>query len=143
MPTRKQRKRLQKERRHEYETVWVDGEGNELEEPPEDDPSAPPARRADPKKPQQKSSQRRSSTSARTPLPPSWRRAAKRSLIMGAVVLVFMYLINAKAKGGARAFAAVELGVLYALLFTPFTYYLDQFSYRRYLRKSGQQPTKR
>src|SRR5438067_1310697 len=36
MPTRKQRRRAQKERRHEYETVWVDDEGNELEEPPED-----------------------------------------------------------------------------------------------------------
>ena len=36
MPTRKQRRRAVKERRHEYETVWVDGEGNELEEPPED-----------------------------------------------------------------------------------------------------------
>ena len=143
MPTRKQRKRVLKERRHEYETVWVDGEGKELEEPPDDAPSAPRERRPDAKKPQQKNSQRRSSNSTRTPLPPSWRRAAKRSLIMGAVVLVFMYLINAKAKGGTRAFAAVELGVLYAFLFTPFTYYLDQFSYRRYLRKSGQQPTKR
>ena len=39
--------------------------------------------------------------------------------------------------------AAVELGLLYALLFIPFTYYLDRFSYRRYLRKTGQQPTKR
>ena len=143
MPSRKQRKRAQKERRHEYETVWVDGEGNELEEPPDDAPAAPRKRSADAKKPQQKSSQRRSSNSTRTPLPPSWRRAAKRSLIMGAVVLVFMYLINSKAKGGARAFAAVELGVLYALLFIPFTYYLDRFSYGRYLRKTGKQPTKR
>ena len=33
---------MQKERRHEYETVWVDGEGNELEEPPDDAPA--PAR---------------------------------------------------------------------------------------------------
>ena len=41
MPTRKQRRRAQKERRHEYETVWVDAEGNELEEPPEELAAAP------------------------------------------------------------------------------------------------------
>ena len=35
MPTRKQRRRALKERRHEYETVWVDSEGNELAEPPD------------------------------------------------------------------------------------------------------------
>jgi len=55
MATRKQRKRSQKERRHEYETVWVDAEGNELEEPPDDlvEP-APRQKRANGQKPQQK-----------------------------------------------------------------------------------------
>ena len=41
MPSRKQRKRVQKGRRHEYETVWVDSEGNELDEPPDDLPARP------------------------------------------------------------------------------------------------------
>src|SRR4051812_49710693 len=35
------RSRALKERRHEYETVWVDSEGNELEEPPEEASAAP------------------------------------------------------------------------------------------------------
>jgi hypothetical protein len=30
VPTRKQRRRQQKERRHEYEIVYVDDEGNEV-----------------------------------------------------------------------------------------------------------------
>src|SRR3954453_13588787 len=34
MPSRKQRQRKQKAKRHEYETVWLDDEGNVLDEPP-------------------------------------------------------------------------------------------------------------
>ena len=34
MPTRKQRRRQAKVKRHEYEFVYVDSEGHELEEPP-------------------------------------------------------------------------------------------------------------
>ena len=133
MPTRKQRKRSQKERRHEYETVWVDSEGNELDEPPDDaPPPAPRERRPDGKKPQQK----RSSAAARTPMPPDWRRAARRSLILGAVIFVFFALVT----GPLGAFV---LAILYTGLFIPFTYYLDRFAYSRYLKKVGQQPKKR
>src|SRR5438128_289185 len=35
MPTRKQRRRQEKLRRHEWEEVWVDDEGEEIEPPPE------------------------------------------------------------------------------------------------------------
>ena len=41
MPSRKQRKRRAKERRHEWEEVWVDDEGNEVEPPDVDDEAAP------------------------------------------------------------------------------------------------------
>ena len=36
MPTRKQRRRQAKEKRHEYEFVYVDDEGNELDDVPEE-----------------------------------------------------------------------------------------------------------
>ena len=36
MPTRKQKRREAKSKRHEYEFVYLDSEGNELEEPPEE-----------------------------------------------------------------------------------------------------------
>src|SRR5436853_5270123 len=88
MPTRKQRKRVQKGRRHEYETVWVDGEGNELEEPPDDAPASPRERRSDGGKPQQKGTAR----PGRVPQPPSWRRAGKRALLLGAAVYLFVVL---------------------------------------------------
>ena len=77
MPTRKQRRRAVKERRHEYETVWVDEEGNELDEPPEDLAAAPAKR--DGAKPKATAPQQRGGRAVRVPQPPSWRRAAKRS----------------------------------------------------------------
>ena len=142
MATKKQRKRVQKERRHEYETVWVDDEGNELEEPP-DDARVPPERRTDGKKAPQRSSRGRSARSLSAPPPPSWRRALKRSLLVGVALFVFVYIANTKATGGARVVAALELAVLYGLLFTPFMYYLDKFAYQRWQRKNGAAPTKR
>ena len=56
---------------------------------------------------------------------------------------MFVYIANTKAKGGARVVAAVELGVLYGVLFTPFMYYLDKFTYQRWQRKTGAAPAKR
>ena len=142
MPSRKQRKRAQKERRHEYETVWVDSEGNELDEAPDDYVApAPREKRADGKKPQPKRPQR--SLNPRTPLPPSWRRAAKRSLMLGALILVlFAFLF--KSKTGQHAYgSAVFLSLLYTAIFIPFTYTIDRFTYRRWQRRMGEEPTKR
>src|SRR5438105_4006052 len=69
MPTRKQRRRAQKGRRHEYETVWVDGEGNELEEPPEELVAAPA--RTDGAKPKSKATrEQRGGRPVRVPPPP-------------------------------------------------------------------------
>lgn len=137
MPTRKQRKRIQKERRHEYETVWVDSEGNELEEPPED--YVEPAPRAREKRPDGKARpqrpQRPQRGPGRTPLPPSWRRAAKRAGILGVVIFALFYLVNAK--NGQHHFAsALLLAVIYTALFIPFTYAIDRFAYRRWENKN-------
>jgi len=139
MPTRKQRKRSQKERRHEYETVWVDSEGNELEEPPEDDEPAKPSRD---RAPQQKRQQQTSARGTKTPLPPSWQRAVRRSLILGAVIFVLFAVLNSK--GGSNGYvSALILSVLYTGLFIPFTYYVDRFTYRRWERKMGARSKKR
>ena len=137
MPTRKQRKRLQKERRHEYETVWVDSEGNELEEPPDDVP-APTREKRPPGKPtQEPKRQQRGRAPARIPQPPSWRRAIRRSLILGAVILAFMGFA-AKSLAAGAFFA-----VIYTGLFIPFTFYLDRFVYRRWQRNASAHAKKR
>jgi len=98
MPTRKQRRRAQKERRHEYETVWVDAEGNELDEPPDDVLAAAPEKgdgaKRDGAKPKAKPQQQRGGRAVRVPPQPSWRRAFKRSAILGAVIFALFYEIG-------------------------------------------------
>jgi hypothetical protein len=140
VPTKKQRKRLEKERRHEYETVWVDAEGNELDEPPEDTPAPARERRSDGKTTPQKRPQQRGARPTRQPAPPSWRRAVKRSVLLGVVVFAFMYIANGKTTGAARIVTAATVTALYTAIFIPFTYYVDRFTYRRWERN---QPKKR
>lgn len=141
MPTRKQRKRIQKERRHEYETVWVDGEGNELDEPPDDAPASPREHRSDGRKPQQRP-QQRSSRAARVPQAPSWRRAGKRALVLGAAVFAFVALTGQTKSGQNKYFSAAYAAVLFAGLFIPYLYWIERFTYRRYQRRMGEQPKK-
>jgi hypothetical protein len=137
MPTRKQRRRAQKERRHEYETVWLDEEGNELDEPPED-LAAPPERRdgARPKANAAPRQQQRGGRPVRVPPPPSWRRATKRSLILGVAILVFFYITS------KNAGTAIALGAVYVVLFIPFTYTIDRFTHNRWQRRAEQQGQK-
>ena len=139
MPTRKQRRRSQKERRHEYETVWVDEEGNEVEEPPEVIVKAPEKR--DGAKPKPKTSQQSGGRQARVPPPPSWQRAAKRSLILGGVIFALFYILGSK-NGDHNIATALALAVVYTALFIPFTYTIDRFSYKRWQRRAEQQGQK-
>jgi hypothetical protein len=140
MPTKKQRRRAQKERRHEYETVWVDEEGNELEEPPEELADAP-ARR-DAAKPKAKAAQQRGGRPVRVPPEPSWQRAMRRSLILGVVIFAVVYLLGSK--NGQHSFgAALGFAALYTVLFIPLGYMFDRFAYNRWQRRADQQAAKR
>lgn len=146
MPTRKQRRRAQKERRHEYETVWVDAEGNELDEPPEDldpTPGNPAAEKRDGAKPRPKAkTTQRGGREIRVPPPPSWQRAAKRAGILGAVIFVFIYIVGAR-KGGHSFSSALLLAVVYTALFIPFQFMLDRFAYNRWQKRADAQAASR
>lgn len=137
MPTRKQRRRSQKERRHEYETVWVDPETGEEVEEPDEVVDATRAKRDDGKPKPKAQQQRGGGRATRVPPAPSWRRAARRSLIMGVVIFVLFYLIGSK-NGSNRFPQALEIAVLYTVLFIPFTYYVDRFAYNRFQRRAEQ-----
>jgi len=136
MPSRKQRRREAKSKRHEYEFVYVDAEGNELDadEVPEDVLDAKERRNGSKKTaaPAPKGSRPAQRGARRTPPEPSWNRALKRGALLGVVVFV---LFSFTAKG--NVIAVVPLALLYTLLFIPFTYYIDRFAYRRYLAKQG------
>src|SRR3954469_21577340 len=131
MPTRKQRRRALKERRHEYETVWVDSEGNELEERPEESGRAPKG----------KTTQQRGGRRGRVPPPPSWRRAVKRGGLFGVVIFAVFAILGSK-NGQHNYSAAILFGVIYTVIFIPFTFMLDRFAYNRWQRRAEQQGQK-
>ena len=139
MPTRKQRRRALKERRHEYETVWVDGEGNELEEPPEEAPA--PAEKRNGAKPKAKTTQQRGGRAVKVPQPPSWRRAIKRGGLFGVVIFLVFAVLGSK-NGQHNYAAAVLFGAIYTVIFVPFTFMLDRFAYNRWQRRAEQQGSK-
>jgi hypothetical protein len=144
MPTRKQRRRALKERRHEYETVWVDSEGNELEEPPEELATTAASPRSDgaKPKPKAKAAQQRGGRPVKVPPPPSWRRAAKRAGILGAVIFVFIYLAGTR-NGSHSPASALLLAVIYTALFIPLQYTIDRFAYNRWQRRADAQAANR
>jgi hypothetical protein len=135
MPTRKQRRRELKAKRHEYEFVYVDAEGNELEE-------APPELREEEEKKRERSAPAKASANGaakgkgggsrarREPQPPSWNRAVKRAAMLG-IVVFFLFSVSA-GKSGNRYVAALVPAVIYTALFIPFTFWIDRFAYRRF-----------
>ena len=97
MPTKKQKRRNQKARRHEYEYVYLDDEGNEV-------PVEPSELRTE-KNGQRDSKPRKSGSGGnkaagrgaggrRKIEPPSWRRSARRALLFGPVLVAAMLLLN-------------------------------------------------
>ena len=142
MPTRKQKRREAKAKRHDYEFVYVDDEGNEVEPAPEELESARPDRpeRRNGAKPA--AGKKPASRSGRTPPPPTWRRSFRRAALLG-IVVFFLFAIGAKGKSGGYASAA-GLAVLYTALFVPFTYAIDRFAYRRWqARQNGAGPARK
>ena len=142
MPTRKQRRRQQKTRRHEWEYVYVDDEGNEVDVDPEElEAARKPERavRADAKARRNGKAANTRRTPRRAPQPPSWRRAIKRAAILGVFfVVVFGFVLRGKDTNVA---AAVSVGLIYAVAFIPMQYLIDRFTYRVYLRRQAQSAT--
>jgi hypothetical protein len=118
MPTRKQRRRRAKEFRHEY--VWEDEEGNEI--------GAPDVARKEstaPRKPPPRA--------GREPQPPSWRRTFKRALIFAPVMFVVISLLSQDLTLAQRVWQTV----LIALIFVPFSYFLDGLFWRTFQRRAA------
>jgi hypothetical protein len=137
MPTRKQRRRSQKARRHEYEYVYLDDEGNEV-------PVDPSELRTE-KNGQRESKPRKSGTSGKQTAgrgtggrrniePPSWRRSIRRALLFGPVLVVSMILLNRGQPLLQQVFPAVFL----IAFFIPFSYFTDSLAYRVFQRRLNQ-----
>jgi hypothetical protein len=125
MPSRKQRRRRAKERRHEWEEVWVDEEGNEIEAPPDEEAPARTAKRA--------SAPSRRQTGGRVVQPPSWSRIGKRALIFAPL----MFLTVSFLSSGLSTTQTIVQTVFLLAFFLPFSYAMDALMYRMYVRRGG------
>ena len=132
MPTKKQRRRNQKARRHEYEYVYLDDEGNEV-------PVEPSELRAE-KNGQRDSKPGKGGGGGKQPVgrgarrkiePPSWRRSARRALIFGPILVVAMMLFNRNLPLQQQLFPAVFL----IAFFIPFSYFTDSLAYRMFQKR--------
>jgi hypothetical protein len=118
MATRKQRKRRQKGRRHEYEYVYVDDEGREVE-------AATEEMHAD----------KRTNGTAPHPVtrggrkiePPSWQKVGKRALWIGPLMFLTLTVIAKELTLVQR----ISQTLLMLGLFLPVSYLMDRTLYRR------------
>ena len=138
MASKKQRRRQQKLKRHEYEEVYVDEEGRELapelaEELVGKTVSTRQARSQ--AKPQQRG--------ARTIQPPSLLRTAKRGLIFFPLMLAVIFLLPARED--ATTLGKVINAIVLMGFFLPFSYVMDSVMWRTYQRRLAKnvEPKKR
>ena len=131
MPTRKQRRRREKDFRHDVRVFEVDEEGNEVPIADLRAREEKPAKAAAKQQPQK--GRARGGRAPREVQPPSWERALKRGGMMGGLMLlVFLFVL----RSGPIA-SRVAIGLVYAVAFVPLTYWIDRTAYRSYLKRSA------
>jgi hypothetical protein len=132
VPTKKQRRRRQKTRRHDWEYVYVDEEGREVEVDPGE---LRPTKKSDDGAKKAAPAARGGSTSrargGRAIEPPSWRRVFRRAAIFAPIFIVVLLLLNPHGSILARVGAAIPLLVF----FIPFSYFTDSLAYRTYRKR--------
>jgi hypothetical protein len=137
MPSRKQRRRQAKDRRHEYEYVYVDDSGREVEV---DEPAKPAKgeRAATGQRPPGKAA-----AATKTPTgrgaprkidPPSWQKVFRRAAIFAPIMVIVVYLL--RPKNATAASIVVQVAVL-LLFFLPFSFFMDTIMYRNYRKRIG------
>jgi hypothetical protein len=131
MPTRKQRRRREKDFRHDVRVYEVDEEGNEVPiaelRTRDEKTSGSPAKQG--KGATQKGS------SKREPPAPTWERAFRRGGLMGGLMfLAFVFLFKSSPLGLRLAW-----GLFYAVAFIPLTYWIDRTAYRSYQKRQARQ----
>ena len=133
MPTKKQRRRRQKGRRHDYEFVYVDDEGREVEVESDEleQPRSPRNGKPDAKRQPQKG---RDGRPVRQVAAPSWSKVGKRALIFFPLIFLAFSFVNSNQPVGTRLLVTL----VYTAFFLPFMYLMDRAMYRAYLKRTGQ-----
>ena len=124
MPSRKQRRRRAKERRHDYEFVYVDEEGLEVDV--EVDEPAVQAKKTN-GRPLPKT------RAGRVVEPASWSRVGRRALIFAPLMFITIRLLEPKEA------IAVSVGrtIFLLALFLPFSYVMDSMLHRSYAKRTA------
>lgn len=137
MATQKQRRKRAKEKRHDYELVEIDSEGNETVLSASDlkaeagGPKSGSRSRSSSRR-ESAPSTSRARTGRGTPQPPSWRRVAKRSALFAPIFLATVLLIS----GDRLSFAgAVVQTMLLLTFFVPVSYFMDRLVWRSYEKR--------
>ncbi len=134
MPSRKQQRRRQKLQRHEYEEVYIDEEGRELDPEEAEELVGPrPARNA---KATKAAPARRS---GRALEPPSWRRTLRRAGLFFPLMVVAIHVIDPDLAWGRKLTQAIFL----LAFFVPFSYFMDSVMWRSYQRRLDRTDEKR
>jgi hypothetical protein len=132
VPTKKQQRRRVKQRRHEWEIVEIDEEGNETvvdTRASRDDDSVP----ASPAK-----AGKATRGSGRTVLAPSWKRSARRAAIFAPILVLVIFAFDKKTPVASK----VAIGVFYSVMMVPFLYYMDRTFYRAQQRRAARERAK-
>jgi hypothetical protein len=114
--TKKQRRRRAKGQRHEYEYVWVDDDGNEVEPDEAGTPS---------------NAKSGSTRFERDPQAPSWRRTLRRGAIFAPIMFATVFLLSPDLPMATK----VTQTLLIVAIFVPFSYFIDNFFYRSAQRR--------
>ena len=138
MATQKQRRRRAKEKRHEYELVEIDAEGNETVLTSSELKDETGAKRAPAAKAASKG-QAKPRAGRGTPQPPSWRRVLKRGAIFAPIFLATVLLLA----GSRLTFAGAVVQTAFLLaVFVPFSYFMDRLVWRSHLKRQARSATK-
>ncbi len=126
MPSKKQRRRREKLKRHEWELVEIDEEGNET-------PLEPEQLKKKETNNRERTSRTRASRPIRAVKPPSWSRSAKRAALFAPLLYVFLSI----GKNPPPFAARLGIALLYAAVFVPMFFFVDRMAYRAYQRRLG------
>jgi len=125
MATKKQRRRREKDQRHDWEVVYVDDAGNEIESPAEASPAGKPAARTA----KAQAPRGRGGRPLRELQPPSLPRALKWA--GGFAVAMFVFTSTA---GKGTVLTSFVTSLVYGVMFVPLFYFMHRVQYRAYVR---------
>jgi len=124
----KQRRRRAKEKRHAYDLVEIDSEGNETVLTPSAVKSEPSTRDAK----RDRSRQSAPTEGGRGQQPPTWPRVLKRGAIFAPIFLATVLLLG----GGKLTLAGAIVQTFFLLaVFIPFSYFMDRMVWRSHQKR--------